>query len=251
MTINFAPNQDSGANHQNQFNSGDDNQQVQAHGDVTGPVIGRGGIHIGDGNSGITITSIASPGRPKRTFEIKKKTRVPVSSAAVGTVASALAIVSFATGATSIADLVGRIQQGGIAAASTAPTGWLFGAAVLFAVAMMLFALVRFLRRHVLWVPKSSLLPAWAGLKEQSGRTFPYALRLAMKCPSCSNEKLRFKQVPTRFNEIIDLRSGKLVKRTPAEWTPMAACRRYEEHNIPLDLADNDFDVATKRRGAR
>lgn len=229
---------------------GDGNHQVQVGGDLTGPVIGQGGINIGDGNSGITITSIATTGQPKRRFDIKKKTRIPVPASAIGLISAILSIVGFTTGATSIAQLVTLARRGTLGALRGTPPqfGWLMVALVAFALSAFTFMFWRFLRRNVLWLPKRWVFRAWAGLKEESGRTYPYALRLSMLCPSCAGNQLRFNQVPIAFTDIIDSGSGNVIKRVPSGWGAKANCSRYAEHSLSVDLADNDFDAALPRR---
>lgn len=233
---------------QNQSNHGDGNQQVQAGRDVTAPVVGPGGFYIGDGNSGITITSVASDGQPKRTFNIKTKMRLPTPASVIGVTSGVLTIVSFVTGYSSVTKLFTDFPRGDVGTSGVpSEAWWLLGSLLILAASISLFYFWRFVRRHVLWVPKSSLFPAWAGLKEGSGRTYPYALRLSMKCPSCTDRKMRFKRVPTRFNVVSDQRTGRVLKRVPIGWEAMAVCSRYKEHNLRLDLADNDFDAPMER----
>jgi len=98
----------------------------------------------------------------------------------------------------------------------------------------------------VLRLPKRPFFRAWAGIKEESGRTYPYSLRLAMRCPKCKNQKLRFQQIPETWVDFYD-NTGKRTKRDVTKWAPMAVCPRNEEHSIRVDISGNDFDEALPR----
>ncbi|PDQ36565.1 MAG: hypothetical protein B5766_00035, partial [Candidatus Lumbricidophila eiseniae] len=100
--------------------------------------------------------------------------------------------------------------------------------------------------RNVLRLPKRPFFRAWAGIKEESGRTYPYSLRLAMRCPKCKNQKLRFQQIPETWVDFYD-NTGKRTKRDVTKWAPMAVCPRNEEHSIRVDISGNDFDEALPR----
>jgi hypothetical protein len=124
---------------------------------------------------------------------------------------------------------------------------WLVGSLLTVGVGLIGLSFFRFLRRNVLRLPKRWIFRAWAAIKEASGRTYPYSLRLAMRCPKCTNQKLRFQQVPGDYYDIINLETGARKKRVVTRWASMAACPRNDEHSIPVDISGNDFDAAHAR----
>ncbi|QWL28565.1 hypothetical protein E2R33_08130 [Rathayibacter toxicus] len=225
------------------------NQHVQAGNDITGPIVGHGGIHIGDGNSGITITSLATPDRPKETFDIVKRTRIPVSTSVIGALSGILSIIGFVTGASSFPELITRPINGTFTDLSgfSVLCVQFLGSLVILAIALALLGWWKFLRRNILWLPKSPIFRAWAGLKEETGRTYPYALRLAKKCPNCADRNLRFMRVPIEYLEFRNPQTGEITKRVPTKWEARAVCSRYENHYMRINLAGNDFDRPLRR----
>lgn len=229
--------------------SNDGSQQIQAEGNVTAPFAKGGGIAIGGDNHGVVITSVATPNEPKYTFDIVKKTRIPTPAALIGVISGLITIAGFVTGAFSVKQLVDVFTSGsGFDVSSGVPKEywWLIASVFTIAVSLIGWSFLRFLRRNVLRLPKRPLFRAWAGIKEENGRTYPYSLRLAMRCPTCKNQKLRFQQVPESWVDFYD-NSGNRTKRNVTKWAPMAVCPRNEEHSIPVDISGNDFDDALPR----
>lgn len=222
-------------------------QQVNVGGDAHGPVVVAGGITIGDGNSGIVITGFADGDEPKREFTIAKSSRIPIASNWIGIMSGLATLVGFVTGATSVSKLVEQLR-GGLSQSSLGPDvpiGILVGL-VLIAVGIAGFAAVRFLRRHLLRLPKRWRGRAWAGIREESGRTFPYRLRLAAECEHCPGRKMRFAQVPETW--VDHYQDGRRTRREVTKWMPVAVCSRNPEHRVAVDVSGNDFDSALPRR---
>ncbi len=221
-------------------------QQVNVGGDAHGPVVTGGGIHIGNGNSGIVITGFADGGGPEREFTIAKASRIPITSTWIGIVSGLVTIIGFVTGATSVSRLVGQFRDGlGAAPAMdpAVPVGVL-AAALLVAIGIGGFLIVRFLGRHVLRLPKR-WGRAWAGIRDESGRTFPYRLRLAAECDRCPGRRMRFVQIPETW--VDHYQDGRRTKREVTKWLPVAVCSRNPEHRVVVDVSGNDFDSALPR----
>jgi len=221
-------------------------QQVNVGGDAHGPIIGRGGIHIGDGNSGIVITGFADGDHPKREFTVAKSSRIPIASNWIGIISGLATIVGFVTGATSVSRLVSQLR-GGLSGATPEP-GVVIGIFVAFgliAIGISGFSAVRFLGRHLLRLPRRWRGRAWAGIKEESGRTFPYRLRLAAECEHCPGRKMRFAQMPETW--VDHYKDGRRTRREVTKWMPVAVCSRNSEHRVRVDISGNDFDSALQR----
>ncbi|WP_340538542.1 hypothetical protein [Nocardioides sp. GXZ039] len=226
------------------------NQQIRAHGDVTAPFGKDGGVAISGDNHGIVITSVPTPEKPLQTFDIVKKTRIATPAALIGTVSGLITIAGFVTGAFSVNQLFDVFRSGnGFDATSGTPkeSWWLLASAFMIAIGFVGLSSFRFLRRNVLWLPKWWVFRAWAGIKEENGRTYPYALRLAMRCPMCANKKLRFQRVPADGYYLINPQTGERKKTVVTKWAPMAVCPRCKEHSIPVNISGNDFDKALPR----
>ncbi|MGR4009866.1 hypothetical protein [Leucobacter sp. 1207-22] len=225
------------------------NQQIQADGDVTAPFAKDGGVAFGGDNHGIVITSVPTPQEPQRTFDIVKKTRVPTPAALIGTISGLITIAGFVTGAFSVKQLVDVFMSGSgldISSGMLKEYWWLMASVFTIAISFIGWSFFRFLRRNVLRLPKRPFFRSWAGIKEENGRTYPYSLRLAMRCPKCKNQKLRFQQIPETWVDFYD-NTGKRTKRDVTKWASMAVCPRNEEHSIPVDISGNDFDEALPR----
>lgn len=228
----------------------DGSQQIQAEGNVTAPFATDGGIAIGGDNHGVVITSVPMPNEPQHTFDIFKKTRIPTPAALIGVVSGLITIAGFVTGAFSVKQLLDVFTSGtGFDVSSGVPTEywWLMASVFTIAISFIGWSFFRFLRRNVLRLPKRPFFRAWAGIKEENGRTYPYSLRLTMRCPKCKNQKLRFQQVPAGGYDLIDTQTGARKKTVVTKWAPMAVCPRNEEHSIPVDISGNDFDDALPR----
>lgn len=227
----------------------DGSQQIQAEGNVTAPFARDGGIAIGGDNHGVVITSVPMPNEPQYTFDIVKKTRIPTPAALIGVVSGLITIAGFVTGGFSVKQLVDVFTSGnGFDVSSGTPKEywWLMASVLTIAISFIGWSFFRFLRRNVLRLPKRPFFRAWAGIKEENGRTYPYSLRLAMRCRKCKNQKLRFQQVPETWVDFYDS-TGNRTKRDVRKWAPMAVCPRDEEHSIPVDISGNDFDDALPR----
>lgn len=224
-----------------------DNQQIQAHGDVNTSSATNGGVSFTGHNQGIVITSVPTSEEPEHTFDIPKKSRVPVPASIIGVVSGLITIAGFVTGGFSVKQLVDIMMAGaGLSAMSGPPPvfWWLIGSLLAIGFGLLGWTFFRFLRRNVLRLPKRWLFRAWAGIKEESGRTYPYSLRLAMRCPKCANQNLRFQQVPADGYDIVNLNTGARKKRVVTAWASTAVCPRNEQHSIPVDISGNDFDEA-------
>lgn len=229
--------------------SSNGNQQIQTDGDVTAPFAKDGGVAFGGDNHGIVITSAPTPDEPQHTFDIVKKTRIPTPAALIGVVSGLITIAGFVTGAFSVKQLVDVFMSGsGLDVSSGMPKEywWLVASVLTIAISFIGWSFFRFLRRNVLRLPKRPFFRAWAGIKEESGRTYPYSLRLATRCPKCKNQKLRFQQIPETWVDFYN-NTGKRTKRDVTKWASMAVCPRNEEHSIPVDISGNDFDEALPR----
>lgn len=209
--------------------AGDDNQRVQVGGGNHAPVTVAGGIAVGgDVSGGITIQSAPDREGEVHTFDIAKKVRIPVSARTIGVVSGVISIVGFVTGLGSIYEYIQVVTS------MTGPVDPLYfvrGIAGLLLVLLSVRVLVlgakccSFLQKNILHLPKRWFLPAFAGIRNERGRTFPYLLRLSLKCPKCADRNLRFKRV----------QNGR-------EWMAMAVCSRYGGHSLPVDISGNDFD---------
>lgn len=228
---------------------GNGNQQIQADGDVKAPFAKDGGVAFGGDNHGIVVTSLPKLVGPQQTFDVVKKTRIPTPAALIGLVSGLITIIGFATGAFSAKQLVEIfLSEGGfgVLAGKVTEFWWLMASIFAISIGLIGLSFFRFLRRNVLHLPKHALFRAWAGIKEENGRTYPYALRLGMKCPKCKNQKLRFRQVPADCINFYDS-TGNRVKREVTKWVPMAVCPRNKDHSIEVDISGNDFDEALPR----
>lgn len=231
----------------NSTTSNGDGNQVHVGGDAHGPVVAGGGIHIGDGNTGIVITGFADDDGRKRNFTIAKASRVPVTATWIGIMSGVVTLIGFATGVTSVWQAVAAFRDGLSSAPPADPwtVAWLLGGVVLVAVGVAGFSSARFLRRHVLRLPRHWRARAWAGIRDGSGRTFPWRLRLAAECEHRPGRKLRFAQVPASW--VDHYQGGKTTRREVTEWQPVAICPRNPEHRVRVDVSGNDFDVALGR----
>jgi hypothetical protein len=226
------------------------NQQIQADGDVTAPLANDGGISIGGDNHGVVITSVPRAEEPRYTFDITKKTRIPAPAALIGVISGLITIAGFVTGGLSIKQLINVFMSGnGFNVMSGTPKEywWLLVSVLVIAIGIIGWSFFGFLRRNVLRLPKRWwFFRGWAGIKEENGRTYPYALRLAMRCPKCKSQKLRFQQIPKTWVDFYD-NTGKRTKRNVTKWASMAICPRDEAHSISVGISGNDFDEALPR----
>lgn len=128
------------------------------------------------------------------------------------------------------------------------PALWAF-ASIMIAVSSLAIGirLVCFLRKNVIRLPRSSKFRAWAGIREENGRTYPYSLRLALKCPKCHDKKMKFKMVPSSWVDFYDTKTRRRTGRHVQDWEPVALCTRNKEHSLLVDISDNDFDKPLKR----
>lgn len=237
------------ANTQRIGRNGSGNQQIQTKGDVTAPFADNGGVSFGGDNHGIVITSVPTQEEPRHTFDIIKKTRVPTPATLISVASGLITIAGFVTGGFSIKQLIDVYKSGsGFHASSGVPTAywWLSGSLLAIIVGVVGWSFVRFLRRNVLRLPKQWLFRAWAGIREANGRTYPYSLRLSMRCPKCNNQKLRFQQKPEEWVDFYD-GNGIHTKRDVTKWASMAVCPRNDKHSIRVDISGNDFDEALPR----
>ena len=176
--------------------------------------------------------------------------RIPTPASLIGVISGLLTIAGFATGAVSVKQLVDVFMSSDgydITKGTPKEYWWLLGSILTIIISFIGWSFFRFLRRNVLRLPKRWLFRAWAGIKEEDGRTYPYALRLAKHCPQCANKKLRFQQVPADGYDLIDLETGARKKRVVTEWASMAVCPRSKAHSIPVDISGNGFDEALPR----
>lgn len=230
--------------------SNDGIQQIQADGDVTAPFAKDGGVAIGGDNHGVVITSATTPDEPKYIFDITKKSRIPAPAALIGLISGLITITGFVTGGFSVKQLIDVFRSGeSLNVGIGMPTEYwlLFASFLTVAISFIGWSFFGFLRRNVLRLPKRWFFRAWAGIKEENGRTYPYSLRLAMRCPKCKNQKLRFQQVPAGGYDLIDTQTGARKKTVVTKWASMAVCPRDADHSIPVDISGNDFDDALPR----
>lgn len=227
-----------------------DNQQIQADGDVNAPSAKFGGVSLTGDNHGIIVTSIPSFQEPQRTFKITKKSKFPVPASLIGTVSGLITIAGFITGGFSVMQLIDTVKvSSSFNSISGLPQSywWLLGSVLTIGVGLIGWLFFRFLRRNVLRLPKRWVFRAWAGIRGANGRTYPYSLRLAMNCPKCKSQRLRFQQVPADGYDIINRETGAHKKRVTTKWAAMAVCPRNGDHSIPVDISGNDFDAALPR----
>ena len=222
--------------------NGNGNQQLQVNGDNHAPTVLSGSgmaAAVGTFNGKIVVNQPAVDEGKFHTFDTKKKLRIPISSTTIGVVSGVVGIVSFLTGITSLWGLCDLLMSAVRAAsASTLDYTSIVGPAVRRISIVVLVALIvvvcrkgwklrSFLKNNIIWLPRHWRLWAWAGVKEENGRTFPYMLRLSMKCPECGGD-MRFMTLPDSK-------------------APMAVCPRNVEHSIRVDVAKNDFREPLKR----
>jgi len=225
------------------------NQQIQASGDVGAPYAASGGVSFTGDNHGIVVTSFATKEEPQHTFNIPKKTRIPTPASLIGTVSGLTTLLGFVTGGFSVKQLVDIATAGTDNTLMGSPPSvhwWLLGSLLTVAVGVFGLTYFRFLSRNVLRLPKWWVLRAWAGIKEEGGRTYPYSLRLAMRCPQCTDTNLRFQQVPAKWVDFYDSK-GAHKKRTVTDWESMAVCHRDKNHSLRVNISGNDFDEAVSR----
>lgn len=231
-------------------NNSNDNQQIQAEGDVNASSATSGGVSLNGDNHGIIVTSIPTSEEPQHTFEIPKKTKIPTPASLIGTISGLTTIAGFVSGGFSINQLIDTFKTGFSFNNMSGPPlayWWLLGSMLTIAIGLIGWSFFRFLRRNVLRLPKRWIFRAWAGIREGNGSTYPYSLRLAMSCPKCKSQKLRFRQVPLDGYDIVNLETGTRKKTVITKWAPMAVCPRNEDHSIPVDISGNDFDEALAR----
>ncbi|OJX94354.1 MAG: hypothetical protein BGO96_15770 [Micrococcales bacterium 73-15] len=236
--------------------TGRESQSVQVGRDMKGAIVGQGGIHIGDGNSGgISITTLAAGDEPRPTFQVESRKRVPLSSRVLGALATLVTLIGFGTGAYSLRDLAALFRgvgsDGVTSPLASAPQvllpspGVTIVALLLIVVGALGFRFVHFLGRHLLHLPRWSGARAWAGIKNERGVTHPYSMRLVMECPrvECQGRAMRFRRVPATW-----VATGNPLKpRHVTSWSSVAQCPRDSRHDLAVDLADNDFDHALAR----
>lgn len=226
------------------------NQQIQAEGEVSAPFAVRGGISIAGDNHGIVVTSVPSDEHPPQTFNIAKKTRIPTPTSLIASMSALVTLIGFFTGAVTVKQFVDAIHSAarglGLPAVGAESYWWAVATALAIGLGALGLQLVRFLRRNVLRLPKHWTFRAWAGIREASGRTYPYSLRLSMKCAKCANQKLRFMQIPARWTDYFD-GNGTRTTRSVTEWASMAVCPRDDTHSVRVDVSGNDFDQPLPR----
>ncbi|WP_194947952.1 hypothetical protein [Actinomyces trachealis] len=231
--------------------TGDGNQQVRIGGDNHAPVTVAGVLAVGgDVGGDITIQSTPNHEGETHTFNISKKVRIPISSTMIGVISGLISILGFATGLNSVKEYLTALRSSTFPAELLSYNNYLTHLllpVLLITLGALGVRFFKFLRKNILWLPKSWILPGWAGIKNEKGRTFPYLLRLSLKCPNCTNQKLRFKRVPKEWVELYDTRTGRQMKRTVRKWGPMAVCPRNEEHSLDVDVSGNDFDQPLPR----
>lgn len=214
--------------------AGDGHVQMQVEGNSYGSVtVGNGVAVTGVVNGGVTIRSGPDREGQVHRFDIARKVRIPVFAEAVGAISGVISIIGFVLGASSLGESLKAVLsvRGWVDPAHSVRIfiGTLF---IVLSVYILVLGVrcCSFLRKNILHLPKRWYLPACAGIRNERGRTFPYLLKLSLKCPKCANRNLRFKRV----------QDGNL-------WIPMAVCTRHGSHSLPVDISDNDFDRSLPR----
>src|SRR5699024_1843121 len=69
---------------------------------------------------------------------------------------------------------------------------WFLASVFTIAISSIGWSFFGFLRRNVLRLPKCHFFRAWAGIKEENGRTYPYSLRLSRSEEHTSELQSRF-----------------------------------------------------------
>ena len=224
---------------------GDNNTYVD--GNSNGPINSPGSVSTHGNHNTVIVGTIDNHG--KRVYNIldtSRKMKIPIPSggggffsllvSALGILADILAVkweysghkseyIDFFTSLTKSA--VPKVPPSLIGAAVCALVG-----ISLIAIGFKLFKLFRFLRKTILWIPKRTFkfMPSWAGIKEENGKIYPFAIRIKAKCPECYDRKLSIARV-----------------RDANTWTPLAKCSRSPDHSLIIDVAANNFDEPIER----
>lgn len=216
---------------------GDDNSGAQnvGDGDVYGPMLGKNGhftgISIGKARDigklaeSITIHSLAEPGKPIQTFSVKKMRIHATPASVLAVVSSIITVATFFTGGMTIRQLWEglhnsfQLPQG----AFGIPTAywWLLAFVLSTMLTAVGWGIFKFLRQHVLWVPRFPIFRALAGVRTRDGKTRLASFRLSGTCIECPQRNLRFRR---------------------DEHGPKAICPRHSSHTVYIDITKNEFD---------
>lgn len=213
---------------------------VDVGGDVHGSLVNGTlvGATVGGSNHG-SITIYAAGGHEPNapTMAVVGLRRVPVPVSVIGVTSGILTIAGAVTGYQSVGELVDALTHP--TGPATGPWGlpvvlwWVAATIVFLLLASRGLSQVRFLRRHVLRLPRQWWRRARAGVRMPDGRTYPCSLRLRGECPICGG-RLRFRDGAV----VRRMPDGTLVRRDG----PRGECTRNEVHWLPIDVAKNDFD---------
>ena len=203
---------------------GDNNTYVD--GNSNGPINSPGSVSTHGNHNTVIVGTIDNHG--KRVYNIldtSRKMKIPIPSGGVGFFSLLVSYIDFFTSLTKSA--VPKVPPSLIGAAVCALVG-----ISLIAIGFKLFKLFRFLRKTILWIPKRTFkfMPSWAGIKEENGKIYPFAIRIKAKCPECYDRKLSIARV-----------------RDANTWTPLAKCSRSPDHSLIIDVAANNFDEPIER----
>lgn len=235
------------------YTGGDNNSGAQhvGDGDVNGPMIGAGGQFIGvNGDApalekfaeNITIYAVPEPGKPEQPIDIKKLRKWPTPASTIGVVSGLITIAGVLPGFRAYQQIDALIQDPGTITLGPLDfplvIWWTFTTIMVLAVAAWLWGRRKFLKRHVLWLPRQSWRRARAGIRAKNGKTYPCSLRLTADCRICGG-KMRI------LSEMVNWKPqlGAFGRKIGTRWEPRAVCTRNpDDHWVRIDIARNDFN---------
>ncbi|MDF9877784.1 hypothetical protein [Cellulosimicrobium cellulans] len=234
------------------YSGGDNNSGAQnvGDGDVQGPMIGPGGQFIGVNGDApqmtkfaehLTITTVSEPGKPVQSIAIRKLRKWPTPAGAIGVISGVITIAGVLPGAETYRQVVAFVNEPDAVVAGPWGTPmaawWLLATFLVVAVGTWGLGRWWFLRKHVLWLPRSSWRRARAGIRAKNGRTYPCSIRLAARCRIC-NSKMRFYSKMVNWVDHFDAQ-GNRTKRVGTRWEPRAECKLAPEdpnHCASIDV---------------
>lgn len=234
-----------GCSHVKNQQTGDNNTYIG--GNSNGPINSPGSVSTHGNHNTVIVGTIDNHG--KRVYNIldtSRKMKIPIPSGGVGflaLLASALGILAdilavkgeYSDHKSEYIDFFTSLTK----SANPKVPPSLIGAVVcilagisLIAIGFKLFKLLIFLRKTILWIPKRTFrfMPSWAGIKTETGKIYPFAIRIKAKCPECHDRKLSIARV-----------------RDANTWKPLAKCSRSPDHSLTIDVAANNFDKPIER----
>jgi hypothetical protein len=201
----------------------------QATAGITAHIAGSVGMLGGDNNGTINVGVVSKSDDPRPDIRVRKLRVLPIAERALNLVAGMLTIGP-------VAGTYLGVKAGWFNAGGTIGTALAVSVIVSGLLGYATWCLTSIVRRRVLKLFRSPLMPAIAGTPQ--GR--PAVVRLDGDCPRCIGKpgRLRFYSRPDEWvTEELD--DGRTTKR-PTHWTPVAECKRNNGHRWEVELTDTE-----------